>query len=31
VNFPFEDFHEDLPAMIEDRQFALEEAFVWDD
>jgi len=31
VTFPFEDYHEDLPVVLDDRQTALEEAFVWNE
>ena len=31
MTFPFEDYHEDLPIIMEDRQTALEDAFRWND
>jgi 4-hydroxy-3-methylbut-2-en-1-yl diphosphate synthase IspG/GcpE len=29
VTFAFEDYHEDLPVMLEDRQYAVYDAFKW--
>jgi hypothetical protein len=31
VTFPFEDYHEDLAALLDDRQTALEDAFRWNE
>lgn len=31
VNFPFEDYHEDIEVMVDDRAFAVEDAFEWNE